>query len=92
MVKIIECVEAHYNIQAAEFGTVYKWRPESVMIECECGEMVTLTASSTTCEECGAGHTGLVRENLAVRRSREDKEVHPWRYSEKNGNSTSLPY
>lgn len=91
MVKIIERVKAQYNIQAVEFGTVYKWRPESVLIECECTEMVTLTASSTTCEECGAEHTALVRENLTVRRRKGDKEVHPWRYSEKNGNSISLP-
>ena len=92
MVKVIERVEACYDVQEVEFGTVYRWRPQSVLIECACGEMVGLTASETTCEECGAEHTGLVREDLTERQLERDEEVHPWRYSGKSDNGTSLPY
>lgn len=90
--KIIERVEAHYDVQAVEFGTVYKWRPESILLECECGAMVVLTTSETTCEECGAEHEGLVREDLTERRLEGDEEVRPWRSSEKSDAQTLLHY
>jgi hypothetical protein len=60
--KVIERNQAHYDVQEMEFGTVYRWQPESVLIECKCGEMVALTLSKSLCEECGAEHAKLVRE------------------------------
>ena len=36
--KIIERVEAHYEIQDVEMGKVYRWCPESIMVRCGCGE------------------------------------------------------
>ena len=91
MAKVIERVEAHYDVQKLEFGRVYKWRPGSVLLEC--GEMVDLTASETTCRGVRAEHTRLVREDLTERRLEADEEVlHPWRYSRKSNNETSLPY
>lgn len=90
--KVIERVEAHYDIQNVECGHVYKWRPESVLIECECAEMVALTASETTCEECGAEHTGFVREDLRGR-PLGDKNLHPWRYYPTvDGDGAAIPY
>ena len=42
--QVIERVEAHYEMQATEMGTtLYRWCPESLVIECECGERATLT-------------------------------------------------
>jgi CRP-like cAMP-binding protein len=35
--------------------------------------------SETTCEECGAEHTRLVREDSKGRMLEGDEEVHPWR-------------
>jgi hypothetical protein len=58
---------------------VYKWRPESVMIECECGQRSILTGSTTTCE-CGINHVSVARIELATRRL-EDEALHPWRYA-----------
>ena len=92
MVKVVERFEARYDAQEVTFGTVYKWRPESVMIECECEETVTLTASEATCEECGAEHMRLLKQDLTESRLREDQETHPWRYTAKGDNGTSLPY
>jgi hypothetical protein len=93
--KVLERVQAHYEVQEVEFGRVYKWCPESVLVECECGEMNTLTASGTTCEECGAEHTGLVREDLVDGRDGRiegDEVVHPWRYLEGSKDDAVLPY
>ena len=78
--KVIERVEARYEIQDVEMGKVYKWRPESILVECECGERAALAASEYTCEECGAEHKGLVREDL-VGMAQKDQALHPWRYA-----------
>lgn len=94
MAKVIEQAEAHYDVQQLELGRVYKWRPGSVLVECECEKKVDLSASESTCEECGAGHARLVRESLAEGRLEEveEKVLHPWRYSAISDTSTSLPY
>jgi hypothetical protein len=58
-------------------GAVYKWRPVSVVVECDCGERATLTASKTTCSGCGADHAAITEEMLDTRI--EDRVVRPWR-------------
>jgi hypothetical protein len=42
---------------------------------------MALAASEATCEECGAEHMGLVREDL-VGMTLQDQALHPWRYAE----------
>ena len=74
---MIECVKAHYEIQDVEMGKVYRWCPESAVLVCDCGEELSLTASTTTCVECGADHAAFVGEVLEV--SAVDKVEHPWR-------------
>jgi hypothetical protein len=78
--KVIEHVRPRYEVQDVEFGKVYKWCPEHLVVECQCGEMTSLTASTTACEECGTEHTGLVREALPDHRLGEE-DLHPWRYA-----------
>ena len=92
MPKVIERHRARYDAEEVAFGTVYKWQPESVLIECECGETVALTASEAACEECGAEHSGLLRHDFTESRLRGDEETRPWRYTAKGDNGTSLPY
>jgi hypothetical protein len=75
--KVIKCVKAHYEIQELEMGKVYRWCPRSLVLECTCGEELTLTAFVTTCPECGADHTDIAQEMLEARP--EDKGDHPWR-------------
>ena len=76
--KVIERVEAHYEVQDVEMGKVYKWCPERMVVECTCGEEPALSALRTTCGECGADHAPFVGDLLNARP--EDKGVHPWRY------------
>ena len=85
-----ENTKGHYDVQEVEMGEVYTWRPESVVVECGCGERLTLTASTTTCGGCGAEHNAVVREGLSDGRL-EDEVVHPWRYAE-DREDVGLPY
>ncbi len=84
--KVVERVHARYDIQELQVGKVYKWRPESLLIECECGQRTTLTVSDTACEECGKEHIDLLEEALRDhrrgRRRLEEEDLHPWRYAE----------
>ena len=76
--RIIERAEAHYEVHEVEMGKVYKWYPESVTIECNCGARQSLTASRTTCGKCHTDHTALITEEVLAPRP-EDKVDHPWR-------------
>jgi hypothetical protein len=89
MVTVIERSEGRYDVQEVEFGRVYKWRPEHVVVECGCSRTLTLTNSETTCD-CGADHAAVVREELSAKRF-GNEPPHPWRhlhYSE----DTGLPF
>jgi hypothetical protein len=78
VVWVIARFEAHYEVEDQEMGKVYRWCPESVVVECDCGEELGLTACRTTCVECGADHASIAEEVLDARP--EDKGDHPWRY------------
>jgi hypothetical protein len=97
VVKVIERVAEHYDTQEMEFGRVYSWWPESVVVECKCGKRKTLTRSELIdakpeCE-CGMDHTGSVREEMVLELMDEDYEVHhhPWRYWQTT-KDTSIPF
>ena len=76
--RIVERVAEHYEAQEVEYGRVYRWCPESVVIECEvCAKNPILTYSKNACGECGADHGALVEEVLDERP--EHKVDHPWR-------------
>ena len=68
MTTVIERIEGHYEVHQTPYGRDYAWCPECIIVECDCGERLTLTASKTTCR-CGADHTTSVLERLAVRRA-----------------------
>jgi hypothetical protein len=90
--KITERARAGYDVEEVEYGKVYRWQPETVVVECGCGEEASFTHSETDCEECGAEHTGLVREDLSERQPQGDEDVHPWRYMEDHEDNGALPY
>jgi hypothetical protein len=75
--KVIEHVQAHYEVHDVEMGKVYRWQPESIVVECYCGKKPALTASKNACSECGADHRPLVEEVLEA--SFEGQVYHPWR-------------
>lgn len=75
---VVERTEGRYEVQDVEFGKVYKWCPERVVVECDCGERATLIGSETTCR-CGADHAKVFRGESTD--SSEDEVIHPWRYA-----------
>jgi hypothetical protein len=81
MVQILESVQAHYENREVPFGKVYEWHPASVALECDCGEKVTLSATSTTtptCSGCGAD-LGTFVHDVREREGRlPDNLTHPW--------------
>jgi hypothetical protein len=59
LAKVIEYVEAGYEVEEVEFGKVYRWCPESVVIECDCKQSFTVEgAKNASCPRCGAEHRG----------------------------------
>jgi hypothetical protein len=80
MMQIIERVEAHYEAREVPFGKGYEWHPAHLVLECDCGEKLILTATSTitTCGRCGADLGAFVHD-LKERAGRlPDKLTHPW--------------
>ena len=78
--KVIECLEGHYETEEVPFGRVYRWCTECVVVECGCGERMTLASSITTCAGCGTDHAVTVQEWLATERAAgADEALHPWR-------------
>src|SRR5215203_3661316 len=89
MVHVVERVQAHYESSEVPFGKVYECHPAYVVIECECGEKVTLRATTTipTCGCCGAALGTFVyeiRERAQQHQSDEEAfpEGSPWRYND----------
>ncbi len=78
--KVIEHVQPRYEVQDVAFGKVYKWHPEHIVAECQCGQRLSLTASTTSCTECGTDHVLAVKEASAAGHQ-SDQTLHPWRYS-----------
>ena len=82
MVRILQRVQAHYENREVPFGKVYVWQPAAVALECDCGEKVTLSATSTTstCGRCGADLSTFVY-GIGERQGRlPDALTHPWFY------------
>ncbi len=88
--QVIESTEGHYDVHEVEFGTVYKWFPGCVVVECDCGERTTLSGLETICGWCGADHATVIREELDACRL-EDEAMHPW-HSAREHEDTGLPY
>ncbi len=89
--RIIERTRGHYEAQDVEdVGKVYKWCSEYIVLECACGERVTLTASTTTCG-CGRDHAPAVREELAALQRTGDEASHPWR-SRRSSEDDGIPF
>src|SRR3954447_313350 len=61
--QVIERIEAHYEVQEVDMGTVYRWCPESVVLECDCGQSFSAEgAKAASCPRCGDEDTELARE------------------------------
>jgi hypothetical protein len=89
MVLVIGRVEGRYETQEVPFGEVYSWRSGRVVLECDCGEVLNLTGSTSVCG-CGIDHAATVREELAAVWLGDDA-LHPWRYV-RDCEDAGIPY
>lgn len=71
MTTIINHAQEHYEVHDIPYGKDYVWCPECVVVECECGQRLTLTATETICK-CGTDHTVVVQEKLESRAPNEE--------------------
>jgi hypothetical protein len=81
--KIIERVQAHYEVSEVPFGITYEWHQDSVTLECDCGEKITLGATITTCPQCGADLGTFVHDIKEREGPLPDRLTHPWFYDAK---------
>jgi hypothetical protein len=83
--KIIERVQAHYEVHEVPFGKTYEWHRAYVTLECGCVEKVTLNTTSTilTCPQCGTGFAAFIHNIQERERHLPDKLTHPWYYDAK---------
>ncbi len=79
MVQILERIQAHYESREMAFGKVYVWCPAHVALECDCGERLIITATSTiTGCPCGARLGGFVHYVQEHEDHLPDRLTHPW--------------
>jgi hypothetical protein len=87
----MECVQAaHYEVLDVEMGKVYRWHPQSPVVECRCGRMLSTSGSKTSCPECGSDYTDPLR-NESAEEYLSDESLHPWRPSEDHKAKEGLP-
>lgn len=81
MTQITKNTEAHYETDEVPFGRSYKWHPAHIVVECDCGEKLTFTGTSTvtTCR-CGADYGSLVHDIHRREERLRDEDVRPWLY------------
>jgi hypothetical protein len=79
--RITVRAEGHYEVHENPFARTYEWHPAYIILECDCGEELTLSGQSTvtTCR-CGAEHSNIIQD-IQEREARLRHEVtHPWRH------------
>ena len=81
MSQVIEIIKAHYDTLEVPFGRSYRWHQAHVVLECDCGEELTLTGASTvpTCR-CGADHSAIIQDIQEQEARLRDQVTHPWLY------------
>ncbi len=74
--QVIERVDAHYEVQEVDHGTVYRWCPGRLLLRCDCGERLECRSPTEHCR-CGAGCAAAFEDPNHDER-REGPEA-PWR-------------
>ena len=84
MTKIKVRCEGHYEVHEDPFSRAYEWHPACVVLECECGEELTLSGASTIAAcWCGVDHSAIIQDLQEREGRRRDEVTHPWHYDAK---------
>ena len=83
MTKIIESTKAQYDTVEVPFGRSYRWHQAHVVLECDCGEKLTFSATSainaSSCR-CGADYGALIHTIRYREEHPRAEDVQPWHY------------
>ena len=85
MTNIIVRIEGHYEVKEAPFIRSYEWHPAYVSLECDCGEELTLSSTSSAASSCrcGTDHSAIIK-NIQAREGRlGDEDTRPWQHDAK---------
>src|SRR5215217_5503614 len=84
MTKII-VREEYYELKEAPFSRTYEWHPAYVTLECDCGEELTLSSTSSAASSCrcGTGHSAIIQDIQAREGRLGDEVTHPWEHDAK---------
>lgn len=66
MMQIIKRTKAQYEARQVEFGEIYRWCPERLVLQCECGERPALINSVTTCYGCDTDCVFIFRDEFGT--------------------------
>jgi len=84
MTKIIESTKAQYDTVEVPFGRSYRWHQAHVVLECDCGEKLTFSATSSAINasscRCGADYGALIHTIRYREEHPRAEDVHPWHY------------
>jgi len=67
MMQIIKRTKAQYEARQVGFGEIYRWCPERIVLQCECGERPALISSITACDGCGTDYLSIFRVEFGTR-------------------------
>jgi hypothetical protein len=86
MARIDKAIAAHYETHEVPFGRIYEWHPEYIIVECDCGQKLLITATSNipTCPQCGVDYGSLVHDIRHREERLRDEEIHPWHHDEQS--------
>ena len=85
MTNIIVHIEGHYEVKEAPFSRSYEWHPAYVTLECDCGEKLTLSSTSSAAYSCrcGTDYSAII-QNIQAREGRlRDEATRPWQHDAK---------
>ena len=82
MMRITKRADAHYESREVPFGKTYEWHLGYVRLECDCGEELTLTSTSTItrCPVCGTDYGAVVRDLREREGQLREKDTRPWHH------------
>ncbi len=82
MMEIKAWVDGHYEVLETPFARSYNWQPGYVTLVCDCGQQLTLSATSTspTCDKCGVDHSAVITDIQEREDQLRQEASHPWRH------------
>ena len=81
MTKISARITGRYEVKKAYSAGPNELQPGCIVVECDCGEELTLTsASPTPTGWCGADHSAFIQDLQEREAKQRDEVTRPWHH------------